>query len=111
MPYFVHCHKCSHGDFGSDVLNDSVRCPHCGSVPARYTYDGIEYCWLHRVPISSRYTVAANFLFVEYVWRGHEYLFPNAKLYEADESEESHATTSFCLKCQEAYEQWLDGYW
>ncbi len=109
MRYLVRCHNCSHGDFACDDLRDDQLCPYCQSVPASYTDNGKEFCWLHREPIEGKYRVADNFLFTTYGWRGQTSRFPNAKLYEAYGNQQSNSFGAFCLKCQEVYEQWLAG--
>lgn len=107
MRYVVRCHNCSHGDLPCDELRDDQRCPHCQSVPASYTVDGVEYCWLHREQLSGSYPISANSPFTEYTWRGHESQFPNAKLYEAFGNEPTAGGGSFCPQCQALLEQWL----
>lgn len=107
MRYVVLCHNCSHGELPCDELCSDQRCPHCGSAPASYADNGKAFCWLHREPLDGDYLVSAHFLFTTYSWRGHESMFPNAKLYEAHEGEKSDGTGDFCCRCQEEYEKWL----
>lgn len=110
MRYVVHCHRCSHGEFACDELRDDLRCPHCQAMPARYSVDGEDFCFLHRLPLSGRYDWSANFLMVAYVWRGRESAFPNAKLYEAAPGDPVWRTEGFCPQCQLAYDQFVDCY-
>ena len=107
MRYLIRCHNCSHGEFFSEQLHADQRCPHCQSVPASYCVNGEEFCWLHHQPLSAKYSVSANFLFTVYAWRGQQSKFPNAKLFEAYGNEETFGMSSFCPKCQEAFEDWL----
>lgn len=79
-------------------------------MPASYTDNGKEYCWLHREPLDGAYPVFAHFLFAVYDWRGHSSKFPNAKLYEAYQGQETNGTATFCCKCQEEYESWFRGH-
>jgi hypothetical protein len=88
-------------------LREDHRCPRCQSVPATCEIDGQEHCWLHHEQLSSRYPVAVNWLFTVYGWRGHESLFPNAKLYEAYTEKGVDGTTTFCTRCQKVYDGWL----
>lgn len=90
-----------------DELLEDLRCAHCGSVPASYTSNGREFCWLHREPLSETYPISANFLFTVYSWRGHESDFPNAKLYEANSGEQTDGVSQFCRTCQAAFERWF----
>lgn len=100
--------KCSHGDVACDELREDQRCAKCHSVPGSYQVGDEEYCWLHRERLSSKYPVSANFLFRVYSWRGHESIFPNAKLYEVA-GEQNDVMVAFCSMCQEVYERWLAG--
>jgi len=72
-----------------------------------YVVDGVEYCWLHRLPLSGSYRVSDDHFFTVYGWRGQEAKFPLAKLYEAHETERSSGTNPFCPDCQKEYERWL----
>jgi hypothetical protein len=110
MQYIIRCGNCSGADLVCDELREDHRCPRCQSVPATYEIDGQKYCWLHRQLMSSRYSVSANFLFTIYAWRGHESLFPNAKLFEALNEKDAAGTTTFCTSCQEVYERWLNSF-
>lgn len=105
--YVVHCYNCSHGEMPCDELQEDQRCPHCHSVPSSYTHNGKDYCWLHRELLSETYSIAANFLFKEYSWRGCQVEFPNAKLYEAALGEQVDGMSCFCGKCQQVFDRWL----
>jgi hypothetical protein len=107
MRFLVTCCRCSYGEFASDVVDDTQRCPYCGSPPTLYEESGKNYCWLHREPLAGSFPLSTRWLFTEYVWRGHEAQFPNAKLYEAFGDEPRSGTGSFCSKCQDVYELWL----
>ncbi|MGH7135567.1 MAG: hypothetical protein ACREHD_07495, partial [Pirellulales bacterium] len=89
MRYLVRCHNCSHGEFRCAELDLDQRCPYCHSVPGSYVVDGLDHCWLHRVPFSGSYPISDTHFFTVYAWRGRESKFPNAKLFEATGSERS----------------------
>lgn len=106
MRYVILCRNCSHGEFGCDEIRCDVRCPHCHSIPGSYTDNGEVYCWLHREPILATYHVSDTYLFTTYGWRGRESAFPNAKHYETRGKERACGTSTYCCKCQQAYEEW-----
>jgi hypothetical protein len=108
--FIVRCHNCTHGDLACEELRQDLRCPHCQSVPSSYSVDGEEFCWLHQEPLLPKYPFSLNWPFTEYAWRGHQSKFPNAKLYEAHEEEEAFGMSSFCPKCQEAFDRWCEGF-
>ena len=57
------------------------------------------------------YATGPEFLFVEFRWRGHQQLFPNAKLFaigEIDETAEGIQHLLYCRQCQSAYEEWSE---
>jgi hypothetical protein len=59
-----------------------------------------------------KYHPSRNSFFTTYVWRGHESLFPNAKLFEVHgKDDESESTSPFCPKCQELLEEWRKRFW
>ena len=107
MRYLVRCSNCSHSEFWCAELRPDQCCPHCQSVPGSYVIDGVDHCWLHRLPFSGSYLVSDIHLFTVYGWRGHESTFPYAKLYEASDSERASGTSTFCPGCQAEYERWL----
>jgi hypothetical protein len=107
MRYLIRCHNCSHGEIAFDSISAETVCPHCGSIPGSYCVDDQEYCWLHLTPIRAEYRISRLFLFTTYVWRGNEWRFPNAKLYEAGADEEGTTAGHYCTKCQDLYEAWL----
>ena len=110
MRYLILCHNCSHGEIACDELREDQLCPYCQSVPGSYSDNGVEFCWLHRERLSDRYPMSRHSLFTEYAWRGHEWRFPNAKLYEAWEDELYDPTTtmgSYCRSCQNVLQEWL----
>src|SRR5580658_5147781 len=111
MHYLVRCRNCSHGEIWCAEMHADQRCPHCQSVPGSYVVDGVESCWLHRVPFSGSYLVSDTNFFTVYGWRGHESEFPYAKLYEASGSERACGTSTFCPVCQGEYERWLATEW
>ena len=106
MPYLVRCSSCSHGEFWCAELRSDQRCPYCQSVPISYVADGVEYCWLHRMPLSGSYPVSDTHFFTVYGWRGHESQFPLAKLYQAGDTERTCGMSPFCPGCQKEYERW-----
>jgi hypothetical protein len=69
--------------------------------------DNEPYCWVHRKRLVSSYRTSSAFLLIDYVWRGHERSFPNAKLYTVPDEQVAggdEIVFSFCEECQRTYE-------
>ena len=108
MRYVIKCHRCTGPEVICAELDDDQRCPTCQSVPGTYRIGEEDYCWLHREKMTLTYPVFPHFLFTAYAWRGEEWQFPNAKLFEAAGEEGSFTMSVFCEQCQRLYEQWLN---
>jgi hypothetical protein len=104
--YLIHCYKCSGADHLVDQIDPGHVCQKCKSPPDSYEVDGQVFCWLHQVRMRP-YLAPMNFIFSEYVWRGSERQFPNAKLFES-RTEPGAVEMQYCEECQVRYESWLD---
>ncbi len=105
--YRFQCDLCSGPDWRGDDLESPPLCPKCGRLPVRYVLDNEPYCWVHRKRLVSSYRTSSAFLLIDYVWRGHERSFPNAKLYTVPDEQVAggdEIVFSFCEECQRTYE-------
>lgn len=107
--YFFSCGFCSHTGFYAR-LADTPSCIKCGRDPIQYRKSDNVYCYLHRAEMPSTYATTSQFLLTEFVWRGQERRFPNARIYavgEVDDSADDVQRFPYCEKCQSAYEEWI----
>jgi len=102
---------CSHPGFYA-CLSDAPKCVKCGRDPTQYRNRDSIFCFLHRSEMTSQYTTTSAFLLTDYVWRGHDHLFPNAKLFtvagDIDESADDVQQFYVCDQCESAYQAWLE---